>query len=127
VKLNNYLAWFFNINYEPESVKVKAENQGNALILAQEKSIGDAWRLMIQQKTKIAELEANQVKAEALIAALREQVFDCPHLDKQVELYFAQKNPCTHDFVCADNEKVVGAEICKKCHLVQVAELKDQG
>jgi hypothetical protein len=39
VKLNNYLVWFSNINYEPESVKVKAENQGNALILAQAKRI----------------------------------------------------------------------------------------
>jgi hypothetical protein len=45
-----------------------------------------------QQAAKIAELEANQLKAEALIAGLREQVFDCPHLDKQVELYFTLKD-----------------------------------
>jgi chromosome segregation ATPase len=42
--------------------------------------------------SRIAELEANQLKAEALIAGLREQVFDCPHLDDQVELYFTLKD-----------------------------------
>jgi hypothetical protein len=41
---------------------------------------------------RIDQLEANQVKAEALIAALHEQVYDNSHLDKQVELYFALKD-----------------------------------
>ncbi|MFT5760519.1 MAG: hypothetical protein ACI9LM_005306 [Alteromonadaceae bacterium] len=41
-----------------------------------------------QQAAKIAEIEANQVKAESLIVALHEQVYDNSHLDKQVELYF---------------------------------------
>jgi hypothetical protein len=31
---------------------------------------------------------------------------------------------CNHDFVCADNEKVIGSEICKKCHLVQIKTIK---
>jgi hypothetical protein len=45
-----------------------------------------------QQAAKIAELEANQVKAKALIIALHEQVYDNSYLDKQVELYFALKD-----------------------------------
>jgi hypothetical protein len=44
-----------------------------------------------QQEDKIKEIEANQVKAESLIVALHEQVYDNSHLDKQVELYFTLK------------------------------------
>ena len=41
---------------------------------------------------RVDELQANQVKAEALITALHEQVYDNSNLDKQVELYFALKD-----------------------------------
>jgi len=34
MKENTYLVWFSNCNYKPEFVKVRATNQGNALILA---------------------------------------------------------------------------------------------
>jgi hypothetical protein len=41
---------------------------------------------------RVDELQAKQVKASALIIALNEQVYDCPHLDEQVESYFSQKD-----------------------------------
>ena len=40
---------------------------------------------------KIAELEANKVRAETLISELYEQVYDNLYLDKRVELYEALK------------------------------------
>ena len=45
---------------------------------------------------------------------------------KQFKALKEQGKQCSHDFVCADNEKVTGAEVCKKCHLVQMKALKEQ-
>ena len=43
-------------------------------------------------KIEVDRLKFKQVKAEALITALHEQVYDNSNLDKQVELYFALKD-----------------------------------
>jgi len=39
MKNNSYLVWFANCNYEPESVRIDALNQNDALILAQAERI----------------------------------------------------------------------------------------
>jgi len=41
MKKTKYLVWFANCNYEPESVRVTAFNQNDALILAQARRIRD--------------------------------------------------------------------------------------
>jgi hypothetical protein len=55
----------------------------DAAIFANSRSIADIKR--------IAELEANQERAEKLIFELHEQVYDSEYLDNQVELYEALK------------------------------------
>ena len=49
----------------------------------------DYRALIKEQKERIAELEANQGRANKLITELHEQVYDSSYLDDCVDLYFS--------------------------------------